>query len=601
MKYLSIACLAALLLTACGRDRTTLAPNENPAVAISKVDGPLSDIEVGAFVDVIDALRPRSGALVVAAAQQYDPVSGQITDNPISVYVTASDTLAVDSVELSLNGTSMGTYLRGSEGVFKNPFIFPAPRSGLVSVPIPGAVSGLVSSELRALASDTSGLLSEAVVLEVQADGSRPNIAYSVIGNGPPYLGPVTISAQASDPETGMRDFAVFLNGEEQPINPQTPYSLDIIVEPAPGVQTVRLIAENGVFVPNEVVFTFVVAEETEAPPITLPPTDPVPPTDPPTNPPPPTDPPTNPPPPTDPPTNPPPPTDPPTDPPPPTDPTPPTDPVNAPPSVSLSAVPTMGDAPLTVNFTATATDADGDTLTYTWDFGNGDTASSGTTQSVTYEVDGSYIVSVTVTDGNGGEAIASAQITVGDGGSGGAAPTVTSFTVNGKETVEVRSNTDVTLAWEISGAPTEVVISSSSGDERDVTDDDDQKITVSPSKTMTYTITATNSAGTTTETVEVVIDDNGGVDAVDDSVSTKRNESETINVLGNDKPGPRALIIVAATTPKEGGTVEISRDSKTIIYTPADDFVGTDTFTYTVSDRDGNRSRAKVTVKVNR
>ena len=97
------------------------------------------------------------------------------------------------------------------------------------------------------------------------------------------------------------------------------------------------------------------------------------------------------------------------------------------------------------------------------------------------------------------------------------------------------------------------------------------------------------------------MIDDNGGVDAVDDSVSTKRNQSETINVLGNDKPGPEALIIVAATTPKEGGTVEITRDSKNIIYTPADDFVGTDTFTYTVSDRDGNRSRAKVTVKVNR
>ena len=101
----------------------------------------------------------------------------------------------------------MGTYLRGSEAQFKNPFIFPAPGSGLVSVPIPGAVSGLVSSELRALASDTSGLLSEAAVLEVQADGSRPNIAYSEIGSGPPYLGPVTISAQASDPETGMRGF----------------------------------------------------------------------------------------------------------------------------------------------------------------------------------------------------------------------------------------------------------------------------------------------------------------------------------------------------------------------------------------------------------
>ena len=143
------------------------------------------------------------------------------------------------------------------------------------------------------------------------------------------------------------------------------------------------------------------------------------------------------------------------------------------------------------------------------------------------------------------------------------------------------------------------MVISSSSGGERDVTTDDNHKITVSPRETKTYTISATNDAGSTTETVEVVVDDNGGVDAVDDSVSTKRNQSETINVLGNDKPEPGALIIVAATTPRQGGTVEISRDSKTIVYTPADGFTGADTFTYTVSDSDGNRSRAKVTVQV--
>ena len=159
----------------------------------------------------------------------------------------------------------------------------------------------------------------------------------------------------------------------------------------------------------------------------------------------------------------------------------------NTAPSVSLTAVPTMGDAPLSVNLTAVAEDADGDTLSYAWDFGNGETASSGTTQSVSYTEDGSYVATVTVTDGNGGEATAQAQITVGTGdggGDGGAtAPTVTSFTVNGKETVEVRPNTDVTLAWEISGAPTEIVITSDHGGERDVTDDDNRKITVSPSK----------------------------------------------------------------------------------------------------------------------
>ena len=78
------------------------------------------------------------------------------------------------------------------------------------------------------------------------------------------------------------------------------------------------------------------------------------------------------------------------------------------------------------MNFTATATDADGDTLDYAWDFGNGKTAVSGTTQSVTYTADGSYAATVTVTDGNGGEAMAQAQITVGSGdGGGNTAPSV--------------------------------------------------------------------------------------------------------------------------------------------------------------------------------
>ncbi len=680
--------IVALFLAACGGNEPNLTPSENPAVAISKVDGPLVGGRPGPLVDAVDTLQPRSGELVVAAAQQYNPVNGQITDNPISVYVTASDELGVDSVELSLDGTSMGTYLKSSEGqAFKNPFIFPAPRSGLESVPIPGAVSGFVSSELRALASDTTGQLSEAAVLRVQADGSRPNITHSVVGSGPPYLGPVALGAQAFDPETGMRGFNAFLNGEELPINPKTPFSLDVVMDPEPGVQTVRLVAENGVFVPNEVVFTFVVAEEPPTSP-TDPPTTP--PTDPPTPPPPPTDPPTTPPPPTDPPpTNPPPPTDPPTTPPtdPPTDPedntapsvsltaTPTTgdapltvvftanaedadgdtlsyawnfdngetasgsDPKsvtysevgsydatvtvidgnggqataqvsvavsggdNTAPGVSLSAVPTTGDAPLTVSFTANAEDADGDTLTYAWDFGNGETASSGDTQSVTYSADGSYTATVTITDGNGGEAVAQAQITVGSGGGdgGATAPTVTSFTANGREMVEVRPNTEVTLAWEIDGIPTGVAITSSSGGEQDVTADDDRKLTVSPDETTTYTISATNDAGTTTETVEVVVDDNGGVDAANDSAATRRNRSVTVGVLGNDKPGPRALIIVAATTPRQGGTVEISRDSKTIVYTPADGFVGEDTFAYTVSDKDGNRARANVTVQVGR
>ena len=42
---------------------------------------------------------------------------------------------------------------------------------------------------------------------------------------------------------------------------------------------------------------------------------------------------------------------------------------------VSLSAVPLSGQAPLTVNFQGTAVHPDGNSVTYQWDFDDGDTS----------------------------------------------------------------------------------------------------------------------------------------------------------------------------------------------------------------------------------
>lgn len=362
-----IALLLALLLVACSGDEdgASLGPSDEPAVAISQIDGPLVGSRAGALVDAVDARRPRAGALVVAAAQQYDPVGGQTTDNPISVYVTASDELGLDTVELSLDGTSMGTYLESDGQAFKNPFIFPAPRSNYLSVPIPGSPSGLVASQLRARATDASGQPSEEAVLELQADGSRPDLSLSALGDGPPFIGPVTLNAQAADPETGIRSFAAFLNGETVEINPATPNAFSLAQDLEPGTQTVRLVATNGVFVPNEAIFSFVVAEDPE-------------------------------------------------------------DSEdgegegNQQPIVSLLAAPTEGEPPLAVSFTASASDPDGDEVTYLYDFGDGVTTAGAPAASHTYTEAGTYTATVTVDDGNGGTGSSSVTITVGDGGGDG-------------------------------------------------------------------------------------------------------------------------------------------------------------------------------------
>lgn len=86
----------------------------------------------------------------------------------------------------------------------------------------------------------------------------------------------------------------------------------------------------------------------------------------------------------------------------------------NQPPQAVVSAAPTQGVAPLTVNFSGTgSTDPNGSPLAYSWNFGDGATG-SGTTTSHTYAGNGSYAATLTVTDPGGLSSSASASITVG-------------------------------------------------------------------------------------------------------------------------------------------------------------------------------------------
>ncbi len=84
---------------------------------------------------------------------------------------------------------------------------------------------------------------------------------------------------------------------------------------------------------------------------------------------------------------------------------------------------------------------------------------------------------------------------------------------------------------------------------------------------------------------------------ALDDSASTKKKKTVTIDVLANDTDIDRDTLTISSTTQSSMGKVEVV--GSRVTYKPKTKFKGTDTFTYTVSDGHGGTATATVTVTV--
>jgi hypothetical protein len=87
---------------------------------------------------------------------------------------------------------------------------------------------------------------------------------------------------------------------------------------------------------------------------------------------------------------------------------------------------------------------------------------------------------------------------------------------------------------------------------------------------------------------------------AVDDSVTTAEDTPTNIAVLSNDTDvdGDARSVSAFAATSAQGGMVSKNADG-TLKYTPAANFNGTDSFTYTVSDGIGGTATATVNITV--
>jgi PKD repeat protein len=132
----------------------------------------------------------------------------------------------------------------------------------------------------------------------------------------------------------------------------------------------------------------------------------------------------------------------------------------NADPTVTASRTPTGAvRVGVPIQFTAVGTDADSDTLTYAWTFGDA-TTSTEQNPSKTYLAAGTYTATVTVSDGKGGSATASItgisiqanrapSITVG---SATPAAGVVPFTTQLAATATDADGHTITYAWDLDG-----------------------------------------------------------------------------------------------------------------------------------------------------
>lgn len=85
---------------------------------------------------------------------------------------------------------------------------------------------------------------------------------------------------------------------------------------------------------------------------------------------------------------------------------------------------------------------------------------------------------------------------------------------------------------------------------------------------------------------------------AMDDSAVTSINTPVKVSVLANDSDPDGDSLSITATSQPANGSVAI--EGEEIVYTPAEGFTGSDSFTYTVSDPEGLTATATVTITVN-
>ncbi len=277
----------------------------------------------------------------------------------------------------------------------------------------------------------------------------------------------------------------------------------------------------------------------------------------------------------------------------------------NSQPVAANDSASVLEDSSVVVNVTANDSDPDGDTLTVSSAGAplHGSTSVVSST-SVRYtpsaNYNGSDSFSYTISDGKGGTATATVAVTVS---------AVNDFPSAHNDSASTQEDHSVTIT----------VLSNDEdvdGDVLNVTSvgapqhgaavkNGDGSVSYTPasnfsgSDSFSYAI-SDGKGGTSAATVSVTVTGvNDAPSAVNDAVTLQEDTSATVSVLNNDSdPDGDSLTVSAAGQPQHGTTAV--QNGTSVRYTPAANYHGSDTFTYTISDGNGGTATAAVAVTVN-